>query len=57
MKINTKTIFKISAILVTILISVFFIWHFFGRYLYKTKATQETATLNFTNQSIEFKQN
>jgi hypothetical protein len=57
MKINTKKTFKITAILVTILISVLFFWHFFGRYLYKTKASQETATLSFTNRSIEFKQN
>ena len=60
MKILFKKIYqtrKVFAILLAFIVFLIFIWHFFGQYLYKTKATQETATLSFTNQSIEFKQN
>jgi hypothetical protein len=60
MKILFKKIYqtrKVFAILLAFIVFLIFIWHFFGQYLYKTKAAQETATLSFTNQSIEFKQN
>jgi hypothetical protein len=60
MKILFKKIYqtrKVFAILLAFIVFLIFIWHFFGRYLYKTKASQETATLSFTNRSIEFKQN
>jgi len=48
---------KIATILIVILISSFFLWRFLNQYLYKTKATQETVTLNFTQSLLEFKQN
>lgn len=50
-------ILKIGVISITILISIFFLWRFFSQHLYKTKATQTSATLSFTNEILEFKQN
>ena len=56
-KINKKKNFKITVILVTILISVLFFWHFFGRYLYKTKASVDKVKVSMGSTEISIAQN
>jgi len=60
MKILFKKIYqtrKVFAILLAFIVFLIFIWHFFGRYLYKTKASVDKVKVSMGSTEISIAQN